>query len=579
MNAHDSVPRLRKKPSQKQCLVSAILLVFCGLAPCAGQNAGQLISARHGMVVSASDEATKVGVTILRNGGNAVDAAVAVGFALSVTYPSAGNLGGGAFLVIRMADGREAAIDAREVAPERATKTMYLDASGNIIKDKSLRGPLAAGVPGSVDGLLTALKMFGTMDRTTVLRHSIALARDGFRLKPHLSAFLHNLRSQFENYPSSMNVFYRDGQDYRAGEIWKQPDLARTLDRIARNGHDGFYDGLTASLLIEQMTRDGGIITREDLKRYSCIIRPPVHGMYRGYEILSMPPVSAGGIALIQILNILESFPLAGFGPASARAMHVMIEAERRAYADRSKYIGDPAFVEINSSYLLSKKYAGIRREQIDVQHATPSSNVEPGIVPIDEGNQTTHFSVIDRWGNAVSVTTTLNSICGGKCVVEGAGFLLNNEMDDFSIRPDTPNQFGLTGGAANSIAPGKRMVSSMTPTIVLRDDVPYLILGSPGGSTIITTVAQVIINVIDHAMHLDRAVITGRFHHQWKPDSVFLEPQACSPLVRNQLQSMGHSLGEIPALGRVDAILFDRKRATYYGVSDPRGHGAARGY
>jgi gamma-glutamyltranspeptidase / glutathione hydrolase len=555
----------------------AILILLLASALRA-QDAGTLVAARDGMVVSASPEATQVGLHILERGGNAVDAAVAVGFALAVTYPQAGNLGGGGYIVLRMADGRCAAIDGRETAPGRATRGMYLDGRGDPVPALSLEGPIAAGVPGSVDALLTALERFGSLPRRTVLSEPILLARRGFPLHARLAASFAAHRDEFARYPSSSRIFTRGGRAYRAGDRWRQPDLARTLERIAELGRDGFYRGVTAACIARAMQRDGGIMTQEDLAAYRCVERQPLRGMYRGREILTMPPSSGGGTTLLQMLGMLEGFPLGRMGMHSVASMHVMIECMRRAYADRSQHLGDPAFTRVPLDWLLSPAYARERRGSIDTAHATPSSLLHAGQPPV-EGGQTTHYSVMDQWGNAVSVTTTINSLYGGAYVVDGTGFLLNNEMDDFSRKPGVPDQFGLVGGEANSIAPGKRMLSSMTPTIVVGDSLPCLVLGSPGGSTITTTVLQVIVNVVDFGCRLDSAIAAKRFHHQWMPDTVRYEAGLEASSDIEALRARGHHTEQCGGLGRVDAIYYDRGRHLFYGCSDPRGYGSAGGY
>jgi gamma-glutamyltranspeptidase / glutathione hydrolase len=555
--------------------LAMVLVLFASAA--FAQKPGVLVSGRRGMAVSACERASAIGARIMREGGNAVDAAVAMGFALAVTYPSAGNLGGGAYIIIRMADGREAAIDARETAPAAATATMYLDAAGAVAHNASLRGPRAAGVPGSVDGLLTALARFGSLDRARVLAPALELAGGGYRLKKHEAAFLESQRPAFAEYPSSLRAY--GAATHREGARFRQPDLAATLARIARDGRDGFYLGETAECIVRQMREGGGLITHADLADYTCIVRTPLHGSYRDRTLLTMPPSSAGGIGLVQMLNILERHDIAGMGAGTPATLHLLAEAMRRAYADRWKYLGDPAYIDIPLARLVSKAYAAERDASIDAARATPSAAVLPGAPPRDGGGQTTHYSVADRWGNAVSVTTTLNSICGGKCVVDGAGFLLNNEMDDFTIKPGEANQFGLMGSDANRIAPGKRMLSSMTPTIVLRGGAVELILGSPGGSTITTAVLQVVLHVVDDAMPLDRAVSAPRVHHQWMPDTLFHEPQAMDRATATALAAMGHVLKERPSLGRIDAVYYHAKSATWFGCSDRRGHGAAVGY
>jgi gamma-glutamyltranspeptidase/glutathione hydrolase len=385
-------------------------------------------------------------------------------------------------------------------------------------------------------------------------------------------------RGDFARYPSTLRALTRNGRQYRAGERWRQPDLARTLERIAARGRDGFYLGETADRIARAMERDGGIITREDLAAYRCVERQPLRGRYRGCETRTMPPSSGGGVALLEMLAMLEGYPLAAMGMHSPASAHVMIECMRRAYEDRARYLGDPDFTRIPLARLLSADYARERRAGIDTARATPSSLLRAREAPA-EGRETTHYSVMDRWGNAVAVTTTINSLFGGMYVVDGAGFLLNNEMDDFSRKPGVPDQFGLIGGEANSIAPGKRMLSSMTPTIVVADSMPLLVVGSPGGSTITTTVLQVIVNVVDFRLRLDSAVAAGRFHHQWLPDTVLVEKRLEPRTLEENLRARGHHPHSVNGIGRVDAVMYDRARRMFFGCSDPRGYGTALGY
>ncbi len=538
-------------------------------------NAGKLITGDRGMVVSASPEASAVGAAVLRAGGNAVDAAVATGFALAVTYPSAGNIGGGCYIIIRMADGRETAFDARETAGAAAFRDMYLDSMGAVLPDLSLYGPTSAGVPGSVDGLLLALDNYGTKSREEIMRPAISLARDGFRLHPRLANAFRIYKDEFKRYPSTWEVFAPGGNLPGKRDIWVQSDLAQTLQRISDDGREGFYRGETARRFAAAMRSDGGIITEEDLARYHCIEREPLSGTYRNHRILSMPPSSSGGVALLQMLGILERRSAGGHPSEDANSAHYYIEAMRRAFADRAMFLGDSDFTDVPLRLLLSREYLDSLYASIDADDATPSSSVHRTLLPPKEGNNTTHYSVVDRWGNAVSVTTTINSSYGSKYVVPGCGFLLNNEMDDFSARPGVPNQFGLLGNEANSIQPGKRMLSSMTPTIVLDNDSVVMVLGSPGGSKIITTVLQVMLNVLDYRMPLDRAVEYPRIHHQWYPDIVSMENDAFSRETVTELESRGYSIRTDTEFGRTDAILRGKGGAVY-GCSDPRGFGAA---
>jgi len=545
-----------------------------------GQNAGSLITSTHGMVVSASKEASEAGLKVLQRGGNAVDAAVATGFALAVTYPSAGNIGGGSFILIRMADGRTAAIDARETAPAAAARDMFLDSAGSVIEGKSLTGPISAGVPGAVDGLMKALELFGTQSRQDLIAPAVVLASEGFPLHPRAAALFEIYEKELRAFPGSAACFFPGAKSlYKAGEIWRQPALARALQRIADRGADGFYKGETAECIVRQMQRGGGIITYEDLAQYRCVVREPVRGEYRGYTVLSMPPPSSGGIVLLEILNTLASFGEAYTSADSLQRIHLCIESMKQPYADRARYMGDPAYCTIPEANLLSNEYASEMARRIRPDRALRSNELNGTAAPAREGSNTTHYCVIDRWGNSVSVTTTINSVFGSKCVVEGAGLLLNNEMDDFSVKPGAPNQFGLTGNTANEIQPGKRMLSSMTPVIVERGGAPFLITGSPGGSTIITTVLHVLLNVIDGGMEIDRAISSKRFHHQWLPDEVVYEEGAFSRSMQDALTRLGHSLRGITSIGRAEGIYIPSGGGVIHGCSDPRGYGAALGY
>lgn len=531
----------------------------------------------QGMVVSADSLATLVGNDILRKNGNAVDAAVAVGFALAVTYPVAGNIGGGGFMLIREADGTMISFDYREKAPAGASRDMYLDADGNFIDSLAQEGVLSAGVPGSVAGMLDALEKYGTMSREEVIGPALQLARDGFKL-PHSTASSFNRYSQvFGKYPSTAKIFTKIDSQFEWGELFRQPDLAATLERIIKYGKDGFYKGETSKIVSAFMVAHKGLITSEDMASYQSVTRSPVTGTYRGYKIISMAPPSSGGVALIQLLNILENADIRNMGHNSAEYVHYLTEAMRRVYSDRSEYLGDPDFFNVPLNKLLSKNYAKKLFLQIDTA-ATLSKMVKPGLVNFNESLETTHYSVIDRHGNAVSVTTTINSGYGAKVVVEGAGFFLNNEMDDFSAKPGVPNQFGLLGSEANSIQPGKRMLSSMTPTIVLKDDKPFLIVGSPGGSTIITSVLQVILNTIDFGMDVRSAVDAPRIHHQWYPDHISCESGVLDQSEIKDLTARGHLVKDIAYLGLIEAIRIDPSTGNVTGASDRRGYGLAKG-
>jgi len=536
-------------------------------------------AARNGMVVSTNELASKIGVEILKKGGNAVDAAVAVSYALAVVYPQAGNIGGGGFMLIRQANGKVTAIDYRETAPGRAMKYMYLDDDGSIIADKSVRGYLASGVPGTVAGLSLALEKHGTMNLRTLIQPAIKLAEKGFTVSRAFSRLLKNYESLFERFPQAGKILMNNGKFFAPGEVLIQKELAGTLQLIAEKGPEAFYKGEIADLIEKEMKENGGIITKEDLLQYKPKIREPIEGQYKDYKIYSMPPPSSGGIALVQLLNILEEYDLKKSGFNSSKTIHFIVEAEKRVYADRGTYLGDMDFVRVPINTLTSKKYAQKIRKNIKANYATPSDNISAGKLSRYEGKHTTHFSIVDKEGNAVSCTTTLNSYFGSGVVIKGAGFFMNNEMDDFSAKPGSPNIYGLIEGEANSIEPGKRMLSCMTPTIVIKDDHLSMVLGSPGGATIITTVLQIILNVTEHDMDIQEAVNAPRFHHQWKPDIIYYEKFALSEDVKENLRKMGHTLELRRDYGDAHAILFDKKDNLYYGGADRRQEGKAVGY
>ena len=570
--------RIAGEPIQRQHRAAALAVL--GLVVCTGLpgHAAQEASGTEGAVASRSPHATEVGIGVLRRGGNAIDAAVAMGFALAVTHPSAGNLGGGGFMVIRLANGEVVANDHREKAPSKAHRDMFLDDRGEVVDGLSTASHLAVGVPGSVHGLLAVLERHGTLSRRDIIAPAIALARDGFSLPADIAGQFARLRSRFEPYPASLAKFTRaDGKPFEAGDPFRQPDLAATLTRIAEQGRAGFYEGATADLIVAEMARGGGLISHRDLAEYRSVWREPVRGAYRGYRIISMPPPSSGGALLIQMLNMLEPYDLATLGHGSPAAVHLMIEAERRAYADRAEHMGDTDFYDVPLGMLMDKDYARLRFADFDAKTASRSADVGAGSWP-DESPETTHVSAMDRAGNAVAYTTTLNLGYGSKIVVAGAGFLLNNEMDDFSSKPGVPNSFGLVGAEANAIEPGKRMLSSMTPTLVLKDGEPVLATGSPGGSTIITTVLQVVTNVIDHGMDVATAVAAPRFHHQWRPNQVRYEPGALSTDTRARLSKIGHvGFRETSGIGDANSVM--RVGDEINARSDPRNAGAAAAY
>jgi gamma-glutamyltranspeptidase/glutathione hydrolase len=570
---------VRARPALVRPAAAALALALLVPQPSVRSAARDPVRAAQGMVGSASGLASQIGVDILRQGGNAVDAAVAVGFALAVTYPAAGNLGGGGLMLIRFADGRTTAIDYREAAPGGAARDMFLDDKGEVVPDRSLVGPLAAGVPGSVAGLAYALEKYGRLPLARVVAPAIRLAEDGFVVSEALAAQLASERTLLARFPETATIFLKDGAPWSPGDRLVQKDLAATLRAIADGGPDAFYRGRVAELIAAEMRRSGGLITRDDLSRYAPVERAPLAGTYRGYGIVGFPPISSGGIALIQALNILEGFPIAEHGHNAPKTMHLMAEAEKRVYADRSEWLGDPAFFKVPVAGLLSEGYAARLRAGIDPARATPSSTIRPGAPRDFESAETTHYSVVDAAGNAVATTTTINGWFGNGQVVAGAGFLLNNEMDDFSAKPGVPNLYGLVGGDANAVAPGKRMLSSMTPTIVTKDGRAFLVLGSPGGSRIITTVLQVIMNVVDHGMDVQAAVDAPRFHHQWLPDEIRLERRGFPAGVVSALHALGHRTSVQADMGDVHAILIDPKSGVRFGASDPRMDGRTIGY
>jgi gamma-glutamyltranspeptidase/glutathione hydrolase len=538
------------------------------------------VRARHAMVGSTDENATRAGLQVLQQGGNAVDAAVAVGFALAVTYPAAGNLGGGGFMVIRMADGRETTFDYREKAPAGAHRDMFLDDVGRVIPGLSNVGPLAAGVPGAVAGMAFAQITYGRLPLAAVIAPAIALARDGFEVSWARADSLQTAQGLLAKFPSSARAFQRaDGTMLEPGDRLVQPDLAHTLTLIAERGPDAFYKGPIAELIVAEMARSGGLITKADLSGYTPREREPIVSAYRGHRVVSVPPPSSGGIALAQLLNILEAFPLAEYGHNSSRTIHLVAEAARRVYADRTEWLGDPAFFDVPVAGLLSRRYADQLRGGISETRASSSRDIKPGQPRNFEHSQTTHYSVVDADGNAIATTTTLNGSYGNGQMVTGAGFLLNNEMDDFSAKPGTPNMFGLIGGEANAVGPGKRMLSSMTPAILVKDGKTLLVVGSPGGSRIITTVLQVVLNVVDFKMTVQEAVDAPRFHHQWLPDVIRLERQGFPADVVTALEAMGHTTTVEADMGDVHAIMIDPVTGLRLGASDPRQDGRTLGY
>ena len=575
-------------------MLLAVLVALASAAPAGVQP----VHAPHAVVVSVHELGSRAGLDILRAGGNAVDAAVATGFALAVVHPQAGNLGGGGFMLIRLADGRTHFVDYREMAPAAATANMYLDAQGSVMENASLIGYKAVGVPGSVAGMVYAEKAYGKLTLDQVMAPAIKLAQDGYPL-----AWQETRDFQDEGlakFPESRRIFQRNGNYYKQGEIFRQPELARTLKRIARDPDD-FYRGAMARELAASIQKDGGLITAEDLAHYEVKEREPIRGTYRGYEIISAPPPSSGGIALIEILNILEGYDLAKAGDRSAASVHLTVEAFRRAFYDRAEFLGDPDFSKIPVAQLIDKKYGAAWRGTIDPAQASVSKDLKrPAIfseleqyasqhsqpLSVHEPAHTTHYSVVDSEGNAVAVTTTLNDSFGSRATAEGLGFLLNDEMDDFAAKPGVPNLYGLIQGPANAVGPGKRPLSAMTPTIVLKDGKLFLVLGSPGGPRIITTVANILMGVVDYGMNIQEAVNAPRFHHQWLPDVVNVE-RWFSPDTVRLLEQMGHKVasGETaggdwaPYWSDGECIAIDLKTGERLGASDVRNNGKAVGY
>jgi gamma-glutamyltranspeptidase / glutathione hydrolase len=533
--------------------------------------------AAQAMVVTDAPLATGVGLDVLRQGGNAVDAAVATAFALAVVYPEAGNVGGGGFLVARMADGTSAALDFREKAPLGATRDMFLDAGGEL-GNRSVVGHLASGVPGSVMGLWEAHRRFGSLPWADLVQPAITLADEGFIVDRALAATVRNASSLMRQFDASAALFFPNGEPIAEGSRWRNPDLARVLRRIAEQGPAGFYEGETADLIVAEMQRGGGIITHEDLRRYRAEWRTPVEFTYRGHRVLSMPPASSGGITLAIMANILDGYPIDRLGWNTPPTLHLVAEAMRRAFADRNHFLGDPAFVQFPQELLTSTAYAARLRESIDRQRATPSAQVRPGNDAVGESDETTHFSIVDPQGNAVALTTTINGLYGSGVTIGGAGIVMNNEMDDFAAKPGSPNMFGLVQGEANAIEPEKRMLSAMTPTIVLdRNGRVLMVTGARGGPRIITAVFQVISNVIDHGMDVGTAVHAPRIHHQHLPDVLYHETGGMSALRISQLQEMGHTVESRATVGTAPTIL--RWRGRWTAVPDPRTGGHAGGF
>ncbi|RZK41218.1 MAG: gamma-glutamyltransferase [Pedobacter sp.] len=548
-------------------LLAAILLVGC-----VGGQVGRTRTNeyRKGMVVSASEYASQVGVDVLKKGGNAVDAAVAVQFALAVVYPNAGNLGGGGFMVYRSAKGEVATLDFRESAPSSSHRDMYLDASGKPITEKSLYGQLAAGVPGSVAGMEAAHQKYGRLKWGDLVAPSVELAKSGFKVTARQARELNGMKVRLSKLNPLGTALLQDAV-WNEGDLLVQKELGNTLSLIQTGGRKGFYEGAVADSIVAEMQRGNGIINKQDLKDYKAVWREPIIGSYRGYEVITMPPPSSGGIALVQLLASVEPYPLSKWGFNADSTVQLMVEAERRVYADRAAHLGDPDFYPVPKKGLIDNKYILDRMASFSWQKASTSAEIGAGEIAAAEHEETTHFSIVDREGNAVSITTTLNGSYGAGVVVKGAGFLLNNEMDDFSVKPGSPNMYGLVGGEANAIAPKKRMLSSMTPAILAKNGDLFMVVGTPGGSTIITSVFQTIVNVIDFNQSMQAAVNSKKFHHQWLPDQVDIEPQALDSLTIKKLEAKGYRIVPRGAIGRVDAIL-KTKWGYYQGGADPRG-------
>ncbi|PIB67006.1 gamma-glutamyltransferase [Pseudomonas sp. 2822-17] len=574
---------MKYQPFSRTLIATALVLTVSGVqaasqAPVAGEN---------GMVVTAQHLATHVGVDVLKAGGNAVDAAVAVGYALAVVYPAAGNLGGGGFMTVQLADGRKTFLDFREKAPLAATANMYLDKDGNVIDGLSAKGHLAVGVPGTVSGMELALSKYGTLKRAQVIAPAIKLAENGFALEQGDIDLLHTATGEFEKDQDLRSIFLHNGQPMQVGQKLVQKDLAKTLKEISAKGTDGFYKGWVAKALVDSSQAGKGIITQADLDKYKTRELAPIECDYRGYHVVSAPPPSSGGVVICQIMNILEGYPMADLGYHSAQGLHYQIEAMRHAYVDRNSYLGDPDFVKNPIEHLLDKNYAAKLRAAIEPQKAGDSQAIKPGVSP-HEGNNTTHYSIVDKWGNAVSVTYTLNGWFGAGVMASKTGVILNDEMDDFTVKVGVPNMYGLVQGEANAIAPGKAPLSSMSPTIVTKDGKAVMVVGTPGGSRIITATLLTILNVIDYKMNIQEAVDAPRFHQQWMPDTTNLETFAVSPDTQKLLESWGHKFAGPQDANHLAAILVGAPALggkpvgnnRFYGANDPRRNtGLSLGY
>jgi gamma-glutamyltranspeptidase / glutathione hydrolase len=563
----------------RRVILFSFLVIF--LSGCVHKSdeyiTGRYISAAHGIVVSAHPVSSAVGASVLKKGGNAIDAAVATEFALAVCYPEAGNIGGGGFMVVRLKDGSSDVIDYREKAPLKSLRDMYLDSAGQVIDGASTETRLAAGVPGTVDGMIRIHAKYGRLKFREVIQPAIDLASRGFHIKKGQAESLNGNRDYFIKQNSLPPAFVKNG-NWKEGDLLVQKDLAATLERIRDKGREGFYSGTTAELISAEMKRGNGIMTPQDLQEYSAIFRKPLTGNYRGYRIISVPPPSSGGIILLQLFGMTGSFAIGDLGYHSVKSIHIIAEAEKRAFADRAQYAGDPDFVNVHTEALTDPEYITGRFRDFDMEKPTTAGKVVAGAVAQYESHETTHYSVADGEGNAVAATTTLNNTFGSSIVVQGAGFLLNDQMDDFSVKPGSPNMYGLIGGEANAVSPGKRMLSSMSPVIVEKEGKLFLVAGSPGGSTIPTTVFQVITNIIDYGMSLRQAVDTSRFHNQWLPDNIQYEKGGIDPAVVGGLVRMGYQMKERSMVGSVNAISV-RSDGIFEGCGDRRGDNTSCGY
>ena len=558
------------------------------------KNKNNKVLSDSAMVSSAHSLSSKVGINILKQGGNAFDAAVAIQFTLSVVYPNAGNIGGGGFVVYRLNNGEIGSLDFREKAPFLSSKNMYLykkndsilinyelknhDVDEMIVDvNKSKIGHLASGIPGTVDGMIKLHEKFGILDWENLLNPSIKLAREGFQLTTSQSNSLNNIKDLFIKVNKKPIPFVKNN-GWKTNDTLVQNDLSLTLNRIKNQKRDGFYSGITAKLLLKEMNKGNGIFTQDDLDKYSSIWRKPIVGYYKNHKIISMGPPSSGGIALVQLLKGIENYNIKNYGFNSLKTINLMTELESRVYADRATHLGDPDFYKVPVEELINSNYLENKFKNINPLKKTPSNEIKEGFITYNESDETTHFSIVDKFGNAVSITTTLNGSYGSKVIVDGAGFLLNNEMDDFSVKPGFPNMFGLIGGKANSIEPGKRMLSSMTPTIIEKNNNLFMVLGTPGGSTIITSVFQTILNVIDYGMTMQEAVDAKKIHHQWVPDILYIEKNSINNETKEQLISIGHKINERGSIGRMNCILINSDNKLE-GGSDKRGDNIAIGY